>query len=119
MDLLLALGIGVVLALRPAEVPIGLRPTYLHLFIVGWITQLIFGVSHWMFPRESREEPRGSTRLGWMAFWCLNAGLLLRALTEPFADEGAGGTLLAASGCLQLAAGVAYATHIWPRIKER
>jgi hypothetical protein len=119
MDLLLALGIGVVLALRPAEVPIGLRPTYLHLFIVGWISQLIFGVSHWMFPRASKEDPRGTEWLGWVAFWCLNAGLLLRVITEPFAHDGAGGIFLVVSGGLQLAAGIAYATHIWPRIKER
>jgi len=117
--LFLALGIGVVLGLKPTGVPIGLRPTYLHLFIVGWISQLIFGVSHWMFPRASKEDPRGTEWLGWVAFWCLNAGLLLRVITEPFAHDGAGGIFLVVSGGLQLAAGIAYATHIWPRIKER
>jgi hypothetical protein len=29
------------------------QPTYLHLFTVGWITQMIFGVAYWMFPRAS------------------------------------------------------------------
>ena len=25
--------------------------TYLHLLVVGWITQIIFGVAFWLFPR--------------------------------------------------------------------
>jgi len=29
-----------------------LWPTYLHLLVVGWLTQLIFGVAFWMFPKH-------------------------------------------------------------------
>ncbi|HZD58520.1 MAG TPA: hypothetical protein VE136_17435, partial [Anaerolineales bacterium] len=28
-----------------------LTPVYFHLFLVGWVTQLIFGVVFWMFPK--------------------------------------------------------------------
>lgn len=108
-----------VLGIKPTEVPIGLRPTYLHLFIVGWISQLIFGVSHWMFPRASKEHPRGTEWLGWVAFWCLNAGLLLRAVAEPMNPAATEGWTLVTSGLLQLIAGIAYVAHIWPRIRER
>jgi hypothetical protein len=34
-------------------------PVYLHLFMIGWVTQMIFGVAYWMFPRVSKENPRG------------------------------------------------------------
>lgn len=114
--LLAALATGVLLAAAPATAPAGLRPAQLHLFIVGWITQLIFGVAHWMFPRASREQPRGREALGWAAFVLLNAGLLLRTVAEPMA---LGGWPLVASGVLQLAAAVSWVTHIWPRVKVR
>src|SRR5690606_37993876 len=38
-----------------------LWPVYLHLFVVGWLTELIFGVAYWLFPRHSRERPHGTT----------------------------------------------------------
>ncbi|MCB0175571.1 MAG: hypothetical protein KDJ97_34025, partial [Anaerolineae bacterium] len=28
-----------------------LAPVFLHLFMWGWVTQLIFGVVYWMFPK--------------------------------------------------------------------
>jgi len=121
-----ALLVGVLLAgqrvldfLAPIE---GLVPVYFHLFMVGWLTQLIFGVSYWMFPRRSRDEPRGSEGLGWAAFAALNAGLLLRALAEPIygvrADPMWGWALVLSAG-LQWAAGLAYVAGIWGRVKER
>src|SRR5262245_59644781 len=60
-----------------------LRPVYLHFLFIGWVTQLIMGVGYWMFPKQSKEKPRGSERLGWAVFVLLNCGLLLRALGEP------------------------------------
>ncbi len=49
-----------------------LGPVYFHLFLVGWVTQLIFGVVFWMFPKFSIERPRGNESLGWATFWLLN-----------------------------------------------
>lgn len=95
-------------------------PTYLHLLVVGWITQVIFGVAYWMFPRYSAERPRGSERLGWLAFVLLNAGLLLRVVGEPLHALGSGaGGLLVASALLQLLAGWAFVLNTWPRVRER
>ncbi|MFQ6675299.1 MAG: hypothetical protein ACE5LH_03025, partial [Fidelibacterota bacterium] len=51
---------------------------FLHLFMVGWVTQLIFGVAYWMFPVHSKERPRGREGLAWATFLLLNAGLILR-----------------------------------------
>jgi heme/copper-type cytochrome/quinol oxidase subunit 1 len=89
--------------------------------MVGWVTQLIFGVVYWMFPRYSKEQPRGNERLAWAAYWLLNVGLILRVLGEPLTGLGqtAGAPLLAASAMLQLGAGWAFVINTWGRVKER
>lgn len=103
-----------------------LRPVALHLLTVGWLTQLIFGVIYWMFPKVARERPRGSERLGWATFWLLNAGLLLRVAGEPLVTlrptlqgDASAGWLLVASSLLQLVAGLAFIANTWARVKER
>lgn len=115
--LLAALVLRVGLAHDPAGLPAGLQPATFHLFVVGWITQLIFGVAHWMFPRASRDRPRGAESLGWAAFALLNAGLLLRLMSEPALLLPGG--WLALSGGLQLAGALCWVLLIWPRVKER
>lgn len=66
----LALLVSLLQALRPilqiTWIPAGLRPVYIHLFMVGWITMLIFGVVYWMFPKFTLEKPRGNEALGWL-----------------------------------------------------
>lgn len=97
-----------------------LWPTLLHLLVVGWLTQLIFGVAHWLFPRRTREAPRGDERLMWLAWSTLNAGLLLRLFGEPLALSGHNaGTVLVASGLLQWVAALAFIMNLWPRVKAR
>lgn len=95
-------------------------PTYLHLLVVGWLTQLIFGVAFWLFPKYSAAAPRGSERLGWASFGLLNAGLLLRLVAEPSSLLGQDtGGLLVASAVAQLLGGWAFVANTWPRIRER
>lgn len=99
-----------------------LRPVWIHLLVVGWATQIIFGVAHWMFPRASRERPRG--REAPLAAACagLNVGLVLRALAEPLAalrPAALWGDLLLAAGLLQWAALVVLAAGLWPRVRGR
>jgi heme/copper-type cytochrome/quinol oxidase subunit 1 len=97
-----------------------LWPTYVHLLVVGWLTQLIFGVTFWLFPRHSPAAPHGSERLGWVSYWTLNAGLLLRVIGEPARALGAQmGGVLVLSALLQLTAGWAFVVNTWPRVKER
>lgn len=99
-----------------------LRPVYLHFLFIGWITQLILGVGYWMFPKQSKEKPRGSAWLGWAVLILLNLGLVLRAIGEPavvlFPQAGLGWTLAVASLCLLLA-GWGFILNTWGRIKER
>lgn len=98
-----------------------LSPVYFHLFLVGWVTQLIFGVVFWLFPKtEGGRELQ--ERLGWATFATLNSGLLLRAAAEPFAtlSPGSGwGTALAISAILQWVAALSFVVATWPRVYER
>lgn len=120
-----ALGVGVMLAAAPyvgiSEFAGAVWPTYLHIFTVGWLTQLIFSVAWWMFPPQSREKPRGDERVGWAAFFLLNGGLLLRVVAEPLQvlrGDGPWRILLVASALVQLAAGLLMAAHFWTRTRK-
>lgn len=96
------------------------QPVYFHLLMVGWVSQLIFGVVYWMFPKFSSEQPRGSERLGWVVYVSLNLGLLLRAVGEPAVvlwPERPGGWLLVLSAGLQLVAAWGFIAHTWGRVK--
>lgn len=121
-----ALLVGVLLAFRsvaPLPPSVGvLSPVYFHLLMVGWVTQLIFGVIYWMFPKYSTEKPRGSETLGWATFGLLNLGLLLRALGEPIQmlwPAAGWGWLLALSALTQWLAGIGFVANTWGRVKER
>ena len=108
------------LHLAPGLVVAG--PVYVHLLVVGWITQMIFGVAYWMFPRHSKDTPRGSDRLALTAYVCLNAGLLLRVIAEPAATLHPGtafGPALGGSALLQWLGGMAFVVNTWARVKER
>jgi cyanate permease len=103
-----------------------LRSAYLsqiHLLVVGWISQLAIGVAYWMFPRFLKEQnplPRGADRLTWTVILCLNAGLILRFLFEPFAltsGQAWLNALVALSGVLQTLAVLGFAVLIWGRIR--
>jgi ABC-type phosphate transport system permease subunit len=119
---LLALIAGLVLAIATAaggRAPL-LAPTVLHLLVVGWLSQMVFGVAYWMFPTLSSSEPRGRGWVGWLCYVSLNAGLLLRVIAEPAVALGpTRGMMLLGSAGLQLTAAVAFVANTWPRVRER
>lgn len=124
--LVAALLLGFLLALRPVvALPLwltGVGPVYFHLFLVGWLTQLIFGTIFWLFPPADPPRPQLEAWLGWASLVLLNAGLLLRVAGEPAVAlrPGSGwGWLLVASGILQWLGGLAYVVLVWPRARER
>jgi len=132
--LVVALWLGAALltqALRPLPPFIAaLGPVYFHLFMVGWVTQLIFGVVYWMFPKYSQEKPRGREGLWQATFWLLNLGLLLRMISEPMQaltpaplpprpPAAFWGWSLALSAILQWLAGLLFVVNTWGRVKER
>ena len=96
-------------------------PVYFHLFLVGWITQLIMGIVFWMFPKYSKARPRGSERLAAITY-VLNAGLMLGVIGEPARAIGPGavwGWMLVVSALLQWLAGMLFVANTWGRVKER
>ena len=118
--------IGVLMKAQPLfDLPpflITFRPEYFHILMVGWITQMIMGVAFWFFPRHSKESPRGLETIGWFTFSFLNAGLLLRVVSESLATfypNSIWGRILVISALMQWFAGVAFVQLIWPRVKEK
>lgn len=100
----------------------GLTPVYFHLFMVGWVTQIIIGIAIWMFPKYTREQPRGHEWLAWATFVLLNGGLLLRVVAEPAQISSSAAIWrwsLVISSVLQWMAGMAFVVNTWPRIRER
>ncbi len=100
----------------------GLRPAYIHLFIYGWITEMIIGVALWLFPIESRDRPRGNPWLNEAAWWGITVGLALRVVAEPAEAAGSGGEwawVLVAAAVLQWIGGMAFVVNAWRRVKQR
>lgn len=102
---------------------VGLRTTYFHLFTVGWITQIIFGVALWLFPRWSRDKPRGPIWLSWACFATLNLGLVTRAVAEAGIAAGYGGTAwsvaMTTAAVLLFSSALLFSIAVWPRIQKK
>ena len=100
----------------------GIFPVYIHLFVVGWLTLMIFGVAYWMFPKYSRDRPRLSEPVGWAVFILINLGLVLRAISELLIGAPSGeiwGWVLVFSAVCQWLAGILFVANTWGRVKER
>lgn len=122
--LVLALISGILLGMRTALsatwVPSGLTPAYFHLYMVGWVTLMIFGIVYWMFPKFTMAGPRGSDWLGWAVYVLLNMGLILRVAGESFIMPGSRwGWVLVISALLQWLGGFAFVVNTWQRVKEK
>lgn len=117
LSLVAALIMEIDIAALPA-----IMPLFWHMLMVGWITQIIFGVSIWMFPGRNREEGFKAQKWGWLTFLFLNAGLVLRIISEPLVSTSASEIwklLLVGSALLQFVAGVTYLIEMWPRIMSK
>jgi len=123
--LMASLMVGVLIAMRfdlalPPAFSV-MSPVYFHLFLVGWISQLIFGVIFWLFPKAQQEWQHWES-LAWAVWALLNAGLLLRAIAEPLAVLNPGqiwGWGLVISALLQWLAGMGFIIIVWPRAYTR
>lgn len=121
-----ALGVAVLVAARnvvhlPSLVDT-FGPPYLHLLLIGWITQLIMGIVFWMFPKYTRDQPRHSEGAAWAVYALLNIGLLLRAIGEPantLRTERVWDVVLLLSAVMQWLAALVFVANTWGRVKER
>lgn len=124
--LVLALAVGVAMAVGalgrgPAWLAVA-GPSQVHLFTTGWLTQLIFGVAYWFFPRVSKERPHGHPAPVRAAYALLNAGLVARTVAEPAVVLGGGvgmRAVLVAAAAAQTVAVLLMAAHLWTRVRAR
>ncbi len=100
-----------------------LLPVYWHMIVIGWITQIIMGVSIWMFPRKRRDRKKTETFAAIASFWSLNAGLIIRFLSEPFLPFFTKNPFMiiaiSVSILLQMVGILFYVVEIWPRVQSR
>lgn len=119
--LVLGMGIGTWMLLTQARTGFPPGPPWgvlhAHVLLVGFLLMLIIGVAFWMFPRVKGGRPGRIP--GWIAFWCINVGLLLRVVAEaPARDGGAGWrAALGVAAVLPLVGVGAFAAGILPRVR--
>lgn len=120
VHLVVAIVVALWMALpEPSALGVAWRPVYIHLLVLGWATQMIFGVSWWMFPRKQPLDLTAVPWLGWVCFGALNLGLVVRAFAEPtlavrVSALASGGAVV--SALLQLVAVASYVWLVWPRV---
>ena len=113
-----ALLVGIILQVESLGIP-NLIPMFWHMLMVGWITQIIIGVSLWMFPGRSKEESFQHQKWGWLTYIFLNTGLISRFISEPMIIQSQAyfwKVLLTISAVLQFVAVICYVIEIWPRV---
>lgn len=109
-----------------------LRSSHVAILVVGWLTQLIFGVAWWLFPAlplglhpdgsrwlRHGQTQRGSETLFWVTFACLNSGVLLLAALGPLHLWLKQGILDVLAQALLLAAAIIFVSNgLWLRVRE-
>ncbi|HEY53397.1 MAG TPA: cbb3-type cytochrome c oxidase subunit I [Caldilineae bacterium] len=89
-----------------------LLPVHIELMLVGWTLQLIYGIAFWILPRW--RSSRGNETPVWVAFWLLNGGIWLVALSQSLGWDP---IWLAAGRLAEIASAAAFAINAWPRTK--
>ncbi|SMO86635.1 hypothetical protein [Fodinibius sediminis] len=118
---LISLLLGIAVEIESLSLPV-LMPLFWHTLMVGWITQIIFGVSMWMFPGRTKEEGFKAQLWGWLTYIFLNTGLVLRLVAEPmlsYSELTIWNLLVLGSAVLQVSGGFTYLTEMWPRIMSK
>lgn len=119
LHLTLGAGIGALVLAGKASAALAfalpLRPVHVECILVGWTLQLAFGVAYWILPRRPGGPRGGDAARVWTAGALLNAGVIAAGLGGlPAAPEWA----LASGRLAEVAAGVLFATHAWPRVRS-
>lgn len=89
-----------------------LLPAHIEFLLLGWTVQLAMGVAFWILPRFG--SARGNEKVAWAAFVLLNTGVWIvgagRLLGLP-------AWMLFVGRAAETVAAVAFAIHVWPRVK--
>jgi len=89
-----------------------LLPVHIEFVLVGWTMQLIYGIAFWILPRW--RSWRGNETPVWAAFWLLNIGIWLVALSQSLGWDP---IWLVAGRLAEIASAVAFTANAWPRTK--
>ena len=89
-----------------------LLPSHIEFMLVGWTLQLIFGIAFWILPRW--RGWRGQETPVWAAFWLLNLGVWLVALSPALGNSD---LWLLAGRAAEIVAAAAFVANAWPRTK--
>ena len=107
---------AILLAVAMALVPslIVYRTAHLHMGLLGFVTQMIYGVALHVIPRFFG-QPLLYPRLAGVQFWTAQTGLLGLVLGFGFRTHGWGAApaLLAAGGLLSATAAGCFVVNIW------
>lgn len=118
---IVAMVLGVLLQINSVDTT-GWLPIYWHTLMLGWITQIIMGISLWMFPGRNKEESWTNQIWPWSAYILINVGLILRCVAEPailWSEHAIWKILLTVSALLQFVGVLCYVREIWPRVFSR
>lgn len=93
-----------------------------HLAFVGWLVNLVIGIALWMLPLDRQRYPKTQGRypphLPITFYLCLNVGLVLRIISEPFAGAAPiASAVLVLSAVLQVLGIVLFAWVAWTRTR--
>jgi hypothetical protein len=76
----------------------------------------------WMFPGRTRQEGFLAQKWAWLTYFLLNAGLIVRVITEPmltYSDAAVWNILIVISAVIQLLAVIFYIIELWPRVQSK
>lgn len=101
---------------------LGLRAAHIHVLLLGWAVQWVFGIAFWIYPAFGSERTGPGPSRAMAACWgLLNGGVLVRACGEAAFDCGvareAGAWGLALGSAAQLAAAAIFVAVIRGRIR--
>lgn len=93
-----------------------------HLAFVGWLVNLVVGIALWMLPLARATYPQTQGRypraLPYVAYVCLNVGLVMRIVSEPYVAQSATAAVaLGTSAVLQVSAIALFAAVAWVRTR--
>ena len=96
------------------------RAAHLHLALLGFVAQMIYGVALHLFPRMFG-RPMLSRRLAGWQFWCAQGGLvaLVAGFALRVAGAGAAPLLVAIGGALSAGAVLMFVVNLWRTVEPR
>jgi len=121
--LVLGVGLGGWLLLQKAVSGEGgshdLALVHTHLVLVGFMLMMVMGVSLWMFPRRPGmgKEVLAKDPLAWGTYLLLNAGLLLRMVSEPLLPLPPARVTLGLAALFQVGGVLLFVRGIWGRVR--